>query len=142
MTAKKWHLHEPPEVVLEKAVEILWDVPIVTDRAVGANRPDIVVRDKTTRKTLIIDISCPSDGNIYGKETEKISKYGGLRAELGEMWNCKCDVKPIVIGGLGFITDNFAHYLERIPGVLSRELCLKIMLLGSEKIMRSVLARK
>ena len=50
---------------------------LTTDRAVGANRPDIVIRDKMNKKVYIIDISCPSDVNVNAKEQEKISKYTG-----------------------------------------------------------------
>ena len=108
----------------------------------GANRPDIVIRDKQEKKTYVIDISCPSDVNVDAKENEKLSKYNALRVELGKMWDCECDAIPVVVGGLGAISYNFDTYLKRIPAQLSKEICLKITLLGSEKIMRSVLARK
>ena len=39
-------------------------------RQVGANRPDIVLRDKASRKTYIIDVSCPSDMNVLSNENE------------------------------------------------------------------------
>ena len=90
----------------------------------------------------IIDISCPSDVNVEAKENEKMSKYGALRVEMGKMWDCECEVIPIVVGGLGAVSQTFGTYLKRIPAVLCKEMCQKITLLGSEKIMRSVLARK
>ena len=127
---------------MDKKDEILWHMVINTDCAVGANRPDIVIRDKGEKKTYIIDISCPSDVNVATKENEKMAKYSALRVELGKMWDCECDVIPVVVGGLGAICYNFDTYLKRIPAMLSKEMCLKITLLGSEKIMRSVLARK
>ena len=141
-TENKWHLHRPLEVTMDRKVEILWDMIIGTDRPVGANRPDIVIRDKEGRKTYIIDISCPSDVNVEAKENEKMSKYGALRVEMGKMWDCECEVIPIVVGGLGAVSQTFGTYLKRIPAVLCKEMCQKITLLGSEKIMRSVLARK
>ena len=141
-TEKKWHLHSPPEVIMDKKVEIIWDMILTTDRAVGSNRPDIIIRDKTERKTFIIDVSCPSDVNVTSKENEKLTKYSGLRVELAKMWNCECVVIPIVIGGLGAISDKFTQYLDMIPADISSELCQKITLLGSEKIMRSCLSRK
>ena len=73
---------------------------------------------------------------------KKKAKYSALHVELGKMWDCECDVIPVVVGGLGAIFYNFDAYLKRIPAMLSKEMCLKITLLGSEKIMRSVLARK
>ena len=141
-TEKKWHLHCPAEVYMDNKVEILWDMVLTTDRDVGANRPDIVVRDKAKGKVYIIDISCPSDVNVNKKENEKVSKYSGLRVELGKMWRSECIVIPVVIGGLGCISHNLSNYLKLIPANLSIEMCLKLTLIGSEKIMRSFLSRK
>ena len=127
---------------MNKDIELIWDMTLNTDRQVGANRPDIVLRDKASKKTYIIDISCPSDVNVASKENEKVAKYSGLRVELGKMWDCECMVVPVVIGGLGMISEKFQEYLKMIPTDLSPEMCLKITLLGSEKIMRSFLSRR
>ena len=141
-TEKKWHLHRPAEVYLDNKIEILWDMVLTTDRAVGANRPDIVIRDKINKKVYIIDVSCPSDVNVNAKEQEKISKYSGLRVELGKMWNSECVVVPIVVGGLGAVSHNFTKYLGMVPAQLCAAMCIRITLLGSEKLMRSFLSRK
>ena len=125
-----------------KNIELLWDMTLNTDRQVAANRPDIVLHDKASRKTYIIDVSCPSDINVLSKENEKMMKYGGLRVELGKMWNCESTVKPVVVGGLRVISEKLLEYIKMIPAELSTEMCLKITLLGSEKIMQSVLSRK
>ena len=125
-----------------KNVKIIWDMVLTTDRAVGANRPNIVVRDKKNKRVLILDVSCPSDVNVVAKENEKINKYSPLRVELSKMWNSECDVIPVVVGGLGCVSKNFEGYLKRIPAELSKELCIEITLLGSEKLMRSFLSRK
>ena len=71
-----------------------------------------------------------------------MSKDGALRVELGKMRDCECEVIPIVVGGLGVISQNFSTNQKRIPAQLCKEMCQKITLLGSEKILRSVLARK
>ena len=141
-TEKKWHLHRPTEVYMDGRVELLWDMILTTDRAVGSNRPDIVIRDKEKRKVYIIDISCPSDVNVKSKENEKITKYSGLRVELSKMWNSECIIIPIVVGGLGCVSHDFESYLKMVPGELSIAMCLKITVLGSEKIMRSFLSRR
>ena len=67
------------------------------------NRPDIVIRDKAGKKTYIIDISCPNDINVSDKVQEKITKYSGLRLELGRMWDTECLVVPVVIGSVGVV---------------------------------------
>ena len=51
----------------------LFDQPIQTDRNITANRPDIVVCVFHNRTCLVIDVAVPSDGNIIGKEAEKIN---------------------------------------------------------------------
>ena len=118
-TEKKWHLHNPKEVIMDNNIELIWDMLLTTDRDVGANRPDIVIRDKKKKKTYIIDISCPADNNIQSKESEKISKYSALRVELCKMWKCDCLVVPVVVGGLGTVSTQFKHYLSMIPACLS-----------------------
>ena len=39
-------------------------------------RPDIVARDKKTKKVTIIDIAVPCDVNVENKEMEKLERYG------------------------------------------------------------------
>ena len=58
------------------------------------------------------------------------------------MWDCECVVVPVVIGGLGVVSENFEKYKLMIPANLSTIMCTKITLLGSEKILRGFLARK
>ena len=141
-TCSKWHTHKPSEVIALKNVEILWDIPISTDRPYVFNRPDIVVRDMENKKCFIIDVSCPNDINVTQKEQEKITKYSGLRMELGRMWNCECVIIPIVVSGLGIVSVEFEKYKNFLPADISTVLCIKIALLGSEKILRSFLSRK
>jgi len=123
-------------------VEIIWDMILATDRQVGANRPDLVIRDKANKKVYIIDVSCPSDVNVIAKENEKIAKYSGLRVELAKMWESECVVIPVIIGGLGCLSEKFTDYINQIPAEISAELCQKITMLGSEKILRSCLSRR
>ena len=138
----KWHTHKPVEVLMSKDTEILWDSIISTERPYVFNRPDIVIRDKKGKKTLIIDISCPNDINVSDKEQEKITKYSGLRLELGRMWDTECIVVPVVVGSLGAVSENFERYLRMIPAELSPTMCIKTALLGSEKLLRRFLFRK
>ena len=49
---------------MNRNIELLWDMTLTTDRHVRANRPDIVLRDKASKKTYIIDICCPSNVNV------------------------------------------------------------------------------
>ena len=113
---KNWFRHDPAEVVAKNKIEIIYDQTILTTRPVGANRPDILIKDLGNKKAYIIDISCPIDINVGKKEIEKISKYGALRVETERMWGVKSQVVPVVVGGLGAVTRNLGDNLAKIPG--------------------------
>ena len=120
---------------------VAYDQTILTTRPVGANRPDILIKDLGNRKTYIIDISCPIDTNVSKKESEKIAKYGALRVEAERMWGGKAEVIPVVVGGLGAVSKNLRTHLARIPGSPDLHMCQKICLLGSKKILQDALTR-
>ena len=138
---KNWYLHEPKEAIITKDVDILYDQVLTTDLEVGANRPDIVIKDKTTRKTFIIDVCNPCDLNIHKAEATKVAKYIGLKGQLQKMWGFDCTVIPVVIGGLGAVTPNLKSYLSMVPGSPNISMCQKITLLGSKKILMDALSR-
>ena len=96
---ENWFTHNPTEVTIYKKIEVVYDQIILTTRPVGANRPDILIKDLSNKKTYIIDVSCPIDINVGKKEMEKISRYGALRAEAERMWGAKAEVIPVVVGG-------------------------------------------
>ena len=137
-----WYVHKPKDVVLSKNVEIAYDQTMTTDGPVGANRPDILIRDMASKMTYIVDISCPCDVNVRMKENEKITKYGALRKELTKMWGGKCVIIPVVVGGLGAVSNDAEKHLKSLPGNVKMSLCQKITVLGSNKILQSVLSRK
>ena len=134
-------MHEPKEVITSKNVDILYDRVIKTDIEVGANRPDIVIKDLSSKKAFIIDVACPCDLNIHKTEGTKVAKYIGLKGQLQKMWGFECIIIPVVVGGLGGITGNLKDYLALIPGQPRLALCQKIALLGSKKILLDVLSR-
>ena len=139
---ENWFMHKPREVIIHNKVELLYDQIILTDMEVGANRPDLVVKDTAKKKTYIIDVSCPCDLNIYKKEAAKIAKYVGLKGQLQKMWGFDCIIIPVVVGGLGAVTDNLKDFLAMIPGYPNITMCQKTTLLGSKKILMDVLSRR
>ena len=139
---ENWFRHEPAEVMINKKVEVVYDQAIMTSRPVGANRPDILIKDLGNKKAYIIDISCPVDTNVGKKESEKIAKYGALRVEAERMWGLKAEVIPVVVGGLGAVTKNLTDNLAQIPGCPDVYMVQKICLLGSKKILMDVLRRR
>ena len=52
--------------------KLLSDFKIQTDNKVEHNKSDIEVLDKIERKYLIIDVACPFDTRVKGKEKEEI----------------------------------------------------------------------
>ena len=137
-----WNAHKPCDLVLSKNVEIAYDQIISTDRPIGANRPDILIRDLGGKKTYIVDISCPCDVNVAMKESEKISKYGALRKELTKMWGGDSLIIPVVVGGLGAVSNDAEKHLKSLPGNAKMSVCQKITVIGSSRILQSVLSRR
>ena len=135
----KWYQQQPESVVENEQFKVLWDFTIQTDIEIHARRPDIVIVDKNSNETIILDIAIPVDVNIRNKEQEKIVKYQDLAREIRKTWNVSTKVIPIVIGALGTVTDRLEQYLKDI-GVTTRiELIQKSTLLGTARIIRQVL---
>ena len=57
------------------------------------------------------------------------------------MWGGKC-VIIAVVGGLGAVSNDAEKQLKSLPGNVKMSLCQKITVLGSNKILQSVLSRK
>jgi predicted alpha/beta superfamily hydrolase len=56
----------------------LWDVLVIADQAILANRPDLVLHDKKEKTCLLIDIAILDDLHAHTKETKKLTKYKDL----------------------------------------------------------------
>ena len=125
----------------EKAT-ILWDSPIITDRHVCCNKPDIVIQEKKSDRWQIIDVAIPSDYNIQKKATEKMSKYVGLQIECQGLWNKKVEVIPVIIGATGIVDKNIKKYGGRIPGCHNIYSLQRSAILGTVHILRKVLSVK
>ena len=121
---------------------VVYDQTILTTRPVGANRPDILVKDLANKKAYISDTSCLIHTNVGKKEREKTAKYGALRVEAERMWGVKAEVIPVIVGGLGAVTKNLRENLAKVPGSPDVYMCQKICLLGSKKILKDVLGRR
>ena len=134
-----WYDHTPQPVVESGDITILWDVPIITDREIKCNRPDIVVKDRKTRTCQFIDVTIPFDRNILTKEREKLSKYSDLKMECRKMWNMDIEIVPIVIGATGVVHRGLLRYIDKLSGDIRFEMLQKIVLLGTAHILRKLL---
>ena len=72
--------HHPEPVTENKEVKVLWDFDAIwyIDNVIQAQRPDIVVVDKTKRTTTTIHVAVALSWNVKDKEDEKIMKYPDL----------------------------------------------------------------
>ena len=136
--AEKWYQHEPAKITNKDHITIMWDCPIITDRKINANRPDIVVKNTKTNTSLLIDMSVPSDRNICLKYNEKKSKYKDLEIEISRMWKVKTETIPVIIGALGTISNATKASTKKISSNIDLKTLQKIVLLGSAHIMRNV----
>ena len=125
----------------EKAT-ILWDSPIITDRHVPCNKPDIVIQEKKSDRCQIMDWVIPSDYNIQKRATEKMSKYVDLQINGQRLWNKKVEVIPVIIGATGIVDKNIKKYVGRIPGCHNIYNLQRSTILGTAHILRKVLSIK
>ena len=120
---------------------ILWDSPIITDRHVPCNKPDIGIKKKSDR-CQHIDVAIPSDYNIQKKATEKMSKYVDIQIECQRIWNKKVEVISVIIGATGIVDKNIKRYVGRIPGCHNIYSLQRSAILGTAHILGKVLSIK
>ncbi|XP_063544493.1 uncharacterized protein LOC134752733 [Cydia strobilella] len=72
-----------PVPVLENGrATLYWDRSIITDRTIVANKPDIVIIDRSQRRAVLVDITIPHDENLVKAEKDKsIVSANGLIAK-------------------------------------------------------------
>jgi hypothetical protein len=72
----KCYEHIPEKVINVKVTTIIWDVPVITDQTILANRPDLVLHDKKQKTCLNIDTAIQDDLNANTKEIEQVQRPG------------------------------------------------------------------
>jgi hypothetical protein len=50
---------------------VLWNEGVHTDREVTANMPDIIIKNKKEKTSILIDVAIPANRNATQKEAEK-----------------------------------------------------------------------
>ncbi|KAI5700120.1 hypothetical protein M8J75_014551 [Diaphorina citri] len=135
----KWYEHSPDPVIDTPDVTIIWDTQVQTDRAITANKPDIIIKNKKTNRCILIDIAVPSDYNITQKEAEKRLKYKDLQIEVQRLWKMKTSVIPVVIGCTGLISNYTCETIKEVPGKHNILTLQKTVVLSTARIIRKVL---
>ena len=97
-------------------MKVLWDFKIRTDKVILAQRPDMVVIDKTKRTNAVIDVAVPLGWKVKDKEDENILKYHDLKTKVKKLWKTKAKVMPIIVGLLGATSMKFKKDFMEIPG--------------------------
>ena len=109
--AECWYQHKPEWVMENEMATIPWDSPVITDRHVPCNKPDIVIQEKKPERCQIINVAIPSDYSIQKKATEKMNKCLDLQIEFQRIWNKKVNIIPVIIGATGIVDKNIKKYL-------------------------------
>ena len=129
----------PERVLNVNVATIVWDVPVITDSTIFADKPNRVLHDKIKKNCLLNETAMPNDSNINTKETEKLSKYKDLEIAVKRMSKVRTKVVPVITGALGTIKKALDLYLQTLPGHPSAIGLQKITLMSSENINRKVL---
>ena len=105
--------HQPDKLVEKDDIVMMWNTTISTAKKIKVNRHDICLRNKKANTCLLINISCPDDGNVR-KHAEKLAEYGDLRVEIeiSHMWQCRTQVVPVFFGALGTVHAGVARWLD------------------------------
>jgi hypothetical protein len=68
-TAENWYSHIPKAAVCEhEDIRVLWVQGVQTDTEVLVNGAHTVIKDKTDKICLLIDVAMPSDRTVIQKE--------------------------------------------------------------------------
>ena len=138
----KWINRVPEDTVTKDDVIIMRDIPIITDKKVKSNRPDITIHYILNRTCSFIDIALLVCMNVVRKEVEKIVKYRDLEIETKKYWNLS-NVRtiPVVIGALGTVYGGITEYIKTISPKIDFRVLQKTALLGTAHILRNFLTK-
>jgi len=103
------------QAVLENyTAKLFWDRQITTDLTIAANKPDIVLFNKTTNTIEIFDVAVPLNRNIQTTYSTKIAKYTPLAIELQQMYRAeRVTITPLVISSTGLVPKSLITNLEK-----------------------------
>uniref|UniRef100_A0A0L8FI35 Uncharacterized protein n=1 Tax=Octopus bimaculoides TaxID=37653 RepID=A0A0L8FI35_OCTBM len=106
----------------------------------GANRPDIILKDFRQKSCPLINMIISIDMNVSVKTYQKLNKYKDLEIEISKTWNLKTEITPVVIGAKGMIAKGTDCCLSQIQENLNMEEIQKIVLIGTAHILRKILS--
>ena len=133
-----YYNYSPAPVLENEQHKLYWDRTVLTDQRVSNNRPDLILIDKISRKTTLIDVAIPNNNNLRAKQNEKITKYRDLEHRIRRQWEMR-EVRtiPIIVSTTGVIPKSL---IENIKLLNLNENIYKLMqksaLLSTSRIVR------
>nr|CAI5870488.1 unnamed protein product [Callosobruchus analis] len=110
-----YYNYTPTSVLENNQYKLYWDVEIHTDKAIPANRPDIVFQSKADKITYLIDIAIPNDNNIQTSYAGKIPKYTDLAIEIKRLWKQnKVIIVPLIMSVTDLTPNTFTPHLQQL----------------------------
>ena len=139
-----YYKYTPANVLENDNFKLYWNGSLITDKTVISNRPDIILMNKRTKNTFLIDIAVPNKHNLAKTITDKQNKYLELVNEICAMWKQNAaQVIPIVISSTGVIPKSLSQSLKRLnlhPNTYIQ--MQKSVILGTCSIVRNFLNYK
>jgi hypothetical protein len=84
--------------------------PLITDRTIHTNRPDMAILGKIIREAYLIDATIRNSHNLHSTITEKQQKYTDLKEELTRIWQLKAVyITLLVLSTMGIIPNKITH---------------------------------
>ncbi|CAH0381311.1 unnamed protein product [Bemisia tabaci] len=114
-TAEPYYKYCPATVLENQRFRLYWDNPILTDKTIMANRPDVILIDKQARVVQLLDFSIPNGHNLLSKYEEKISKYMPLSVEIKRIWAMDIVyIRPIIMSVTGVVPESLIKHLKEL----------------------------
>lgn len=139
-----YYKYQPAKILENAESTLYWDRTLLTDRTIGANRPDITYIDKVSKTAVLIDIAVPHTSNLKSTCEEKVNKYRELSQEVKTLWKLNTvTILPIVVSATGVVPVSLMESLRRI-NMSERELrqIQKSVILSTCSITRSFLSMR
>ena len=101
-----------------------------------------MVKEKTTKACMIIDVACPVDSNLILKRKEKLYNYSELQLPLTRIWYKETCIVPIIICALGSIPKDKDIYVKKPDTSFILSNLQKTVILGYANLLRKIKSPK
>ena len=116
---EKYWEHKPQNFIRTEEVDIYYDKPVKLGAYINnkANRPDIIIYNRTTKQVQIVEVGITNDIGITNTIHRKIIKYADFINIMKREWRLeKVEFIPVVIGTTGLYRKNLIREIDKIWG--------------------------